>query len=358
MNEAVGLTKTDPATRNHVVCMNRFPASQFGIRPSRPGLFAPVLCLCLLIAVSASVSAQTSQEQADQASRARELLSRARKAIGIDGSQAHLWGLSASAEVRRFAKYVSVQSPTKLVDKEKVISGKIEVDFLLPDKFRRRISSQTVSGRRYTYTDVANGSRAWRDPPPPVISSYRDNRVIDVTDIERSREKYADDARQQLALFVLAFLLETPTFLPSDFLYAGEIKEDDKVLDAIIVHGANGFRPVLLLDRATNLPHSIVASVVEPKRTSVIVEVASVSNKFISDTYARARREREARRTPAQRQEVQWRLSDYQPVSGFLLPRKLTTFVDGEMTEEMEINQFKINQPIDPKRFEGQPEVR
>jgi hypothetical protein len=55
---------------------------------------------------------------------------------------------------------------------------------------------------------------------------------------------------------------------------------------------------------------------------------------------------------------VQWRLSDYQPVSGFLLPRRLTTIVDGEMTEEMEINQLKINQPIDPKRFEGQPEVR
>ncbi len=345
-------------TQNHTAHMNRFPSIEFGIRPSRCGLFTSILCFSLLIAMSASAPGQTSQEEADQSARARELLARARQAIGLDGSQTQIWSLSASAEVRRFAKYVSVQSPTKLVDKEKVISGKLELDFLLPDKFRRRISSQTVSGRRYAYTEIANGARAWRDPPPPIISSYRDNRVIDVTDIERSRERYADDARQQLALFVLAFLLETPPTLPSSFLYAGEVKAEDKTLDAIIVHGPNGFRPVLLLDRATSLPHSIVASVVEPKRTSVIVEVASVSARFISDTYARARREREARRTLAQRREVQWRLSDHQPVGGIILPRRLTTLVDGEMTEEMEINQFKINQPIDPKRFEGQPEVR
>ncbi len=335
-----------------VICLRLEAASAF----SR--LLGRAILICVLAGATPPAEAQTNQDQAEQAARARELLLLARHAIGLESSQPPLWSLSAAGGFRRFVKYISVQSPTKVVERQRVLSGKLQVDFLLPDKFRRHISNRGISGRRYAYTEVVNGALAWRDPPPPVISSYRDNRIIDVGDIERSREKYAEDARQQLAFYTLGWILETPPALPSEFLYAGEVRTDDRILEAIIVNGPNGFRPVLLLDHKTHLPFALVVALVEPKRETVIVEVASVSRQFITDTYARARREREARRTPAQRRELQWRFSDHQPVDGLLLPRRITTFIDGEITEELTISQFKVNQPINLRRFEGRPEVR
>ncbi len=32
--------------------------------------------------------------------------------------------------------------------------------------------------------------------------------------------------------------------------------------------------------------------------------------------------------------------------------------LDGRLIEEMTINEYKVNQPINPKRFEGKPEVK
>ncbi|MEP7271366.1 MAG: hypothetical protein ABI882_07660 [Acidobacteriota bacterium] len=315
--------------------------------------------LCLMVgaaAPSATLSAgQELQEQAEQIARAAELMQKARQAIGRTTAGR---SLSAAARLRIFSNYISVQSPTKIVSKKKVLGGRMEVDFSFPDKFRRRISKQTLSGRGYSYTETVNGERAWRNPPPPVISSYRDSRVIDVSDIERSREKYAEDARQQIAFYTLGWLLETPPSLPAEFIYGGQVRAEDGLLEAIIVKGPNGFRPVILIDPTTFLPVSLLVAFVEAKRENVLVEVATVSRQFLRDTYARARREREARRTPAQRRELEWRFSDHRNVDGLVLPHRITTLIDGEVQEEMTVNHFRVNHQIDQKRFEGQPEVR
>ena len=313
-----------------------------------------VLLMCVPLHSGTVVS---SQEKSDQITKAHAILAAARKAIGLDSSQ-RLWSLQAKASFERFSKYVSVQSPTKVVDKAKTLSGKVDVEFVLPDKFRRRVTNRTVSGRKYKYTEVINGEVAWRNPAPPVISSYRDNRVIDVSDVERSREKYAEDVRNQLAFYTLGWILEAPPSLPIEFYYAGEVRFDDRRLDAIVITGSSEFRPILLIDQRTHLPFAIVVALFESKRETVIVEVASVSRQYISETYARARREREARRTAPKRRELQWRFSDQRPVDGILLPHQITTVLDGEVLESLTIREFRLNQPIDPKRFEGEPQVR
>lgn len=305
-----------------------------------------------------SRSVVTGQEKTEQIAKARNILAAARKAIGLESSQGRLWSLQAKASFDRFAKYVSVQSPTKVVDKAKTLSGKLDVEFVLPDKFRRRVTNRTLSGRKYKYTEVINGEVAWRDPAPPVISSYRDNRVIDVSDVERSREKYAEDVRNQLAFYTLGWILEAPPALPIEFYYAGEVRAEDRMLDAVVITGSSEFRPVLLIDQRTHLPFAIVVALFESRRETVIVEVASVSRQFINETYARARREREARRTPPRRRELQWRFSDQKPVDGIVLPHQITTLIDGEVVESLTIRDFRLNQPIDPKRFEGEPQVR
>ena len=298
------------------------------------------------------------QDQADQIARARELLRQSREAIGDAQAWEQLQTLSASGRVRRPVKYVSVQSPEKVEEKEKTLNGKVKFDFALPDRYRCRITNATLSGYSYSSVEVINGDRAWRTPPPPVISSFGDNRVIDVGDVERSREKYAHDARQQIALYTLGWLLRTPESFPVEFIYAGAVEAEGRKLEAIVVKGPGGFAPMLLLDRETKLPFAIVLSFVEVKRVPVFVEVASVSRQFIHETYSRARREREARRRLPQRRELQYRFSDHQSVAGLQLPHRLTTIIDGEVLDELTINEFRINQPINQKKFEGEPEVR
>jgi hypothetical protein len=52
------------------------------------------------------------------------------------------------------------------------------------------------------------------------------------------------------------------------------------------------------------------------------------------------------------------RFSDRRQVNGLLLPFRVTTTLNGEVIEEMTINEFEINRPISPKKFAGPPEPR
>lgn len=297
-------------------------------------------------------------QQLDDRARGRELARKAREAIAESSIRAQFTTLSATGKLRRFAKYVSVQSPTKIENKERILNGKMELDFVFPDKFRRRVSNSSLSGYAYTYTEIINGEIAFRNPPPPILSSKGDQRVIDVDDIERSQAKYAQDARQNLAFYSLGWLMDAPSSYPVDFIYAGRVTDDGRTDEALILEAPDGFRPILLIDPETSLPSGWVVAYVDVKRTPVIVEVASVSRSFISETYARARREREARRLPAARRELVWRFSDHEIVDGLRLPHKISTRLDGDLLEELVISDFKVNGQIDTKKFEGKPQVR
>jgi len=315
--------------------------------------------LALALAAFATIGAQApAQDNAAQAARARELIKQARAALGGEEVLSKLGSLSASGKLRRFLKYVSVMSPTKVEEKEKTLSGKVKIDFLLPDKFRRQVSVATLRGFKNSYVEVVNGDRAWRKPPLPVASSANDRRVIDVGDVERSFARQARNARQQMALYTFGWLLQSPSSLPIELSYAGVFEAEDRLTDVIVAQGQDDYRIVLLLDQKTHLPHTVALSFVESRRESVIAEVAGISQRFIRDTYARARAERAARTKPPQRYELRWRFSDHRPVAGLLLPHRITATLNGEMIEELTITEFALNHHLNLKKFEGQPEEK
>src|SRR5262245_12518642 len=131
-----------------------------------------------------------------EAARAKELIRLARAAIGGEEALSKIQTLTASAKYNRFVKYVSVLSPSKVEEKRKALSGKMEFEFALPDKFRRRITGETLRGFGYSFAQVVNGDQAWRDPPMRPMSSYGDRRVIDVSDVARTEFKQATGAKQ------------------------------------------------------------------------------------------------------------------------------------------------------------------
>jgi hypothetical protein len=291
--------------------------------------------------------------------RARELIKQARVAIGGEDALSKVQTLSVSGKMRHFIKYVSVQSPTKVVDKEKNLSGKLEFDFLLPARFRKKVSGHTLRGFGYSYVEIVNGERAWRNPPLRTISSKNDSRVVDIDDFERTIELQARGARQQMTIYSLGWLLEElPTF-PLKFIYAGQFQTYSGPADVIVAEGPENFQLFLLLDPQTNLPISVASTFINSRQQPVIVESARFfDRKSMIETFQRARSERQARTTPPQRYELHLKFSDYRQIAGLLFPHRITTLLNREIIEEVRFDQFEINRPINPKKFEGQPEPK
>jgi hypothetical protein len=298
------------------------------------------------------------QDKAASAARAKELLRQARVAAGIETASGMVQTLSFSAKSQRFLKYISVQSPTKVEEKEKTLGGKIEAECWLPDKFRLKRKVSTLSGFGYSYTEIINGDQAWRDPPMSVRSFGRDSRVIDVGDVERTLLMQSRTAKQQIAFYALGWLLYAPPSLQLDLSYAGVYEMEGRSTEVVIADGLEGFRLLLMFDQKTHMLAALGTGFFDSYREMVIVETASFDRGFTRATFARAREERRTRTQPPKTHEVLWVFSDYRQVSGVTLPHRTEIKFDGRLAEDLTINEFKINQPANPKKFDGKPEVK
>lgn len=322
-------------------------------------LLVLILLVCSESAESQSQShSQTAALQNDTA-RARELIKLARAAIGGEEVLSGIQTLTVTGKYNRFVKYLSVQSPKKVEEKRKTLSGKMEFEFALPDKFRRRVTGESLQGFGYSFAHVVNGAEAWRDPPTRPISSYRDRRVIDVGDVERTEFIHATSAKQALSYFSIGWLMLTLPGYPLKMSYLGLYQIGAENAHAISAEGASGFRFTLLLDVKSYAPMALTISFVEEIQPVVMVESAVFFNrKFMQETFARARAERKARVKPPQPYEISIRFSDRRPVNGAMLPFRITTALNGEVIEEMIISAFEINRPINLKKFAGPPKPR
>ena len=297
-------------------------------------------------------------ETAASAVRAKGLLKRARMAAGFETASGELQTLSFSAKSQRFSKYVSVQSPTKVEEKERTLGGKVEADCWLPDKFRLKRKGSTLMGFGFSYTEIINGDQAWRDPPLSVRSFGRDSRVIDVGDIERTLLMQSRTAKQQIAFYTLGWLLHAPPSLQVELSYVGTYELEGRATDLVMAEAPDGFRVQLLFDQTTHLLAALGAGFFDSYRETVIVETASFDPRFTRATFARAREERRARTQPPKAHEILWVFSDYRATSGVTLPYHTQIKFDGRVIEDLTINEFKINQPGNPKKFDGKPEVK
>lgn len=307
---------------------------------------------------TAAALTASAPNKANNVARAKELVRQSREAAGFEAPGGGLQTISFKAKTERFIKYFSVQSPTKVVENDKTLDGKIEAEFWFPDKFRLKTKSDTLTGYDVSYTEILNGDLAWRDPPMRVRSFGPDRRVIDVGDVERTLLMQTRTAKQQIAIYTLGWLLQSPTSVPVEMSYGGVVDLEGQKCDAIVVEGQEGFRNVMLLDSKTKLLVGLGMVFFDAIRETVIVEVAALDRRFIRDTYTRARQERMARTKPAQRHEVMWRFLDHSTIGGVTLPHRVKITLDGRPIEELTINDYKVNQPLNPKRFEGKPEVK
>src|SRR5262252_3526218 len=322
------------------------------------GLFLVIPPLASSESVQPQPHSQNSASQ-NETARAEELIKLARAAIGGEEVLSRIRTITATGKYKRFVKYLSVQSPKKVEEKQKALPGKMEFDFALPDKFRRRVTASRLRGFDYSFAQVVNGAEAWRDPPTRPISSYSDGRVIDVGDVERTAFIHATSAKQGLSYYPIGWLMLPLPGYPLKMSYLGLYRIGAENAHAILASGNSGFRFTLLLDLKTYAPLALAISFVDEIQPVVLVEAAGFFNRrFMQETFARARAERKARTKPSQPCEMLIRFSDRRPVNGLMLPFRVTTTLNGEMVEEMTISEFEINRRVNLKKFAGPPEMK
>ena len=347
------------------------------VRPTRTRLcFLFTVLLCGLTSLaqqpvepeqtakSASLTPDYKDEQT-QFAHAQTLLKQARTVIGNEEVWNKLKNLTVRLKLERPVKYVSVQGPDKVEEKERTLNGKIELDFATPDRFRRKMTTQTLGSYNYSFAEIVNGDKAWRDPPLQVRSSQGDNRVVDVGDVDRTLNMQTRGAMQQLSLYTLMYLLTTPTCVPVKWRYEGKYKFTDQTLgaqpqevDLLMGVLPDEFRPFLFLDPQTHQLVGVALAYVEALRPSVMVEVAALDRGYLRRTYQRAGQERRARAKPPRMHEMRWLLSDFRSVNGAQLPHRIDVTRDGELLETMTVRELSTERPINPKRFEGEPKVK
>jgi hypothetical protein len=318
------------------------------------------LILALLIPSPGCVRGQARESpryDPAKAPRAIDLLEQARIAAGGKEELQRVATLSVSLRVRRFVRYIAV-SPRSVVQKEKTLNGKLSIELQLPDRFRKDVSSTTLLGNHYSYAEVVNGERAWREPALQAQSSNRDPRLVDVSDFERSLAYQARSVRQQLAFYVLAWLIRVLPGEPLKFNYEGWMQADGVRADVISAFGSGDYGTLLMLDQKTHLPTEFDSSFSGVRSLPVVLEGIPMSRRDFNLMVEKARAERKAQITPPRSLIIKTQLSDYRPVSGILFPHRMVTSIDGKPLEELLIRKIDVNQRLKPKDFEPNPRFK
>jgi len=179
---------------------------------------------------------------------------------------------------------------------------------------------------------------------------------------------HEDFARLTLGMFASSY----PAF-PLEFSYAGQAESPDGKADVIGVKGPYGFDARLFVDTSTHLPLMLSWMAKEPlviSNTSgsgpgragssggaSVVQFGSGTGQQMTpeqrDQMMKDMQER-MKEAQAKLRTVEYRVyySDYQDVSGVRMPFKLQRSIDGKPSEEMTLEKVKVNQKIDPKKFE------
>lgn len=282
------------------------------------------------------------EKASGDSARAQELLTQARNALGGDAKFKAIQSLSCAGKFRRV---LGPQAPE--------MAGEFEMDFLLPDKFKKTENMTIMSGAaEITRIEGFNGEQMFEDSSSSggMVVIRRPGSDDPKMQGSRLRSLKADTTRT-----LLAFLLSAPQTSGLEFTYAGEAESPDGKADIIEAKSADGFAARLFLDQKTHQPLMLayrgVAQRVVMRTEQMQAGSREEAEKKANEAEHKA--SEEAAKAPQNRQEVdiQIYLADYRPVDGILLPHKISRSTNGEVNEEWELSKFKINPPLKAEKF-------
>jgi hypothetical protein len=279
-----------------------------------------------------------SDDSASQA-RAQELLTEARNTLGGEAKLKAVLSLSCSGKFRRI-----------LAPNAPEMDGDFEMEFLLPDKYKRTDNMTAMGGAaQITMGTGFNGDQLLEEQ-----NSGGGGMVIMRRaggDDEKSKALRLASVKSDAARTLLILLLTPPESAQMQFSYAGEAESPEGKADVIEAKGTNNFAARLFLDKQTHQPLMLSYRAVVPKMivNTVRAHGHGEAEKMSKDVEKQA--QEEMAKAQKNESEIQVFLTDYRKVDGISLPHKITRQVNGEVSEEMEFAKFKINPPLKAERF-------
>lgn len=275
------------------------------------------------------------------AARAQELLTQARNALGGDAKFKAVQSLSCTGKFRRV---LGQQMPE--------MAGDFEMDFLLPDKFKKTENMSMMGGAaEITRIEGFNGEQMFEDSSSSgggMIVMKRPGSDDPKMQASRLRSLKAGTTRT-----LLAFLLSAPPSSGIEFTYAGEAEAPEGKADVIEAKSADGFAARLFLDQKTHQPLMLAYRGIAQR---VVMRSMQAGNREEAEKEAKEAEKHaneEAAKVQQNRQEVDIQLyfADYRSVDGILLPHKISRSTNGEVNEEWELTKFKLNPPLKAEKF-------
>ena len=269
----------------------------------------------------------------DPKAKALEILTRARAAIG--GSKIEsLSSLSVVAGYRRM-----------MCGRE--VSGEVQIDLLLPDKIMRTETMSPIPSVEITRLEALTGDTSWSDQQTSgtggamvMIKRPGDN----APDGEQIR---LNSLRADFARMTIGWLLKTPANIPVEYTYAGVAESPDGNADVINVTSPHGLNTKLFIDQKSGRLLMMTYQGRKPRL---------VTNTFSGPQHSREeieKRIKDAEAEAAKQPEVEYQthLDDYREVNGISFPHRLARSIEGEINEEWEVKEFKVNAKIKPEKF-------
>lgn len=269
----------------------------------------------------------------DPRSKALEILTKARAAIG--GSK--LESLSSLSVVAGYRRMMSGRE----------MSGEVQIDLLLPDKIMRTETMSPIPSVEITRLEALTGDTSWSDQQTSgtggamvMIKRPGDN----APDGEQIR---LNSLRADFARMTIGWLLKTPVNIPVEYSYAGVAESPDGNADVINVTSPHGLNTKLFIDQKSG---RLLMMTYQGRKPRLI------TNTFSGPQHSREeieKRIKDAEAEAAKQPEVEYQihLDDYREVNGISFPHRLARSIEGEINEEWEVKEFKVNAKIKPEKF-------
>jgi hypothetical protein len=341
-----------------------------------------VAALTVLAAASYSLFAAA---QAQQDPKAETVLADVRKALGGEQKITAMKTLSLRADYRREMSAGGPGGGMMIVmrgagpgahDGGGQITGKIEIDVELPDKYLR----SDIGGQAFgmTRTDGYEGTRTFQDviPNSPGMQVRVDNPASDP-----NMAKLVLTRRQHdLARLFLGLTGKTQPGFEATYTYGGQAESPDGKADLIDVTGPDGFKARLFVDAETHLPLMLTYMDAAPRvmtrtmtrgggpgadggRGNVAIapppgaQAAGSQRAAALEGLTPEQREEIEKQIAAAQAEppkmVEYRLffADYRKVDGVSLPHQISRASGGKTTEEWTVTGYQVNPSFKADRF-------
>lgn len=295
------------------------------------GQFAAILCVCGTLGWHTAMPDAAPQAPATD-ERAAKVLADTRAALGGEAKLAAVMSFTTTGRTQR-------------VQGNNLLPIEFEILVELPAKYLRK---DEIPAQESDPTTIGFNGSALVQIPPPVAPEPRPGMPAPPAGMfENMLTQRALTARQDFARLMLGMFATSFEAYPLTFKYIGQAEAPQGKAHVLEATGENDFKIKFFVHMETSLP--VMVSWAAPASAKATAGRPAASTQHPAPAPSTRHT---ASSTTAAPPEHRLYFADYRDVDGIKLPFRLRRGIGVNTTEETTFDRFRLNQKIDPRRFE------